>query len=706
MDTDMPNEADNTEPLPPTDEELRKYRHAQSARSEAKRQAEDKAANAAKAAAASREARDAERAAHAKCRETPNPLGGAFQDAVPEDQLFGLFMDGLPFGEKCGLFLETVRAFDWAENPEESIAAFFQRLKEGGLAPAMKIRRGAGGAATTALDELFSLLRKKADAPLLDKEVFKQWSPLIKEEAENVFGLNCLTLDTPSQDGAPSMLPKWPLPDGARTMSVAGKELGNAMAQGERIFSRGSGLIQLDVSASTLGPPTLMPVTPSRMCSLIDKYVVPHAYSGKKVEQLLPVLMTESIAKRILNTEDFLGAFPLLNRLVNCPLLVERAGGTAILQPGYDKISGTFISGTGKVDDVALNVAIPALLSLLDDFVFASEGDKSRAVAMLITPAMVFGGILTERFPMDVGEAEESQSGKGYRNYVQAAIYNETITPFTQKAPGGVGSLDEAFDFALVEGRPFIQLDNLRGKLNSQKMESCLTASNYLARTPYGGYSTVQPNKFFFLMTSNGAELTDDMANRSCIVRIRKKVGAYRTYAEGDLLAHVRANQPHYLGCVFAVLQDWILRGKPRTKEERHDFREWCGSLDWIVQNLFQLPPLMDDHEAAQQRATNPSLSFVRQMAIALEKSGQLGEELIASQLWHLASDLGVPIPGLSENAFGSPENGYRRIGQIMKLAFQANDTICIEGFQVERGERELSEDVHHVFKCYRFTRR
>lgn len=478
------------------------------------------------------------------------------------------------------------------------------------------------------------------------------------------------------------------------------------MAQGEVIFRREQGIIQLIASSITHGPPTLRPVTALRLCCLIDKYVVPHVYRGREAQHLVPVLMPEGMAKLMLNSEDFLGAFPQLNRLVNCPLLVERAGGTEILQPGYDKTSGTFISGTGKVEEVALEVAVPDLMGLLDDFVFASQADKSRAVAMLITPAMVFGGILTERFPMDVGEAEESQSGKGYRNEVQAALYHETISSIAQKSPGGVGSLDEAFDFALVAGRPFIQLDNLRGKLNSQRMESCMTASTYLARTPYDGYSSVQPNKFFFLMTSNGAELTDDMANRSCIVRIRKKSGAYRTYDEGDLLAHVRANQPHYLGCVFAVLQDWILRGKPSTKEVRHDFRQWCGALDWIVQHLFHLPPLMDDHESAQERASNPCLSFVRQMAIALEKSGQLGEELTASQLWHLASDLEVKIPGLSENSFDSEKNGYRRIGQIMKRAFQANDTICIEGFQVTRGERELSEDVHHLFKCYCFSRR
>lgn len=691
---------------PVTDPELKEFWRASSAYSDARRVAEEAQAKKTQADAELREAREAEHAAQAERNASPNPLNGAFEEPVPEDPLFKLFVDGQPHGEKCRRFLEAVGLFDWAENPAESISAFFQRLKTAGLAPKSRLQRRAGGQMATALDELSRLLKVKAHVDLSEADVYKEWSPVIKEAAQSVFGPEWMDVETPAQEGMPPPRPKWLLPDGARSITEAAEELGRAMARGERIFVRKTGLIQLNPSESMQEPPTLQPVTPSGLVSLIDPYVVPHAYRGSQPQQLEAVLLPEVIAKHLLNSKAFVRAFPPLNRLVNCPLLVERGAGTEILQPGYDKISGTFVSGTGKVEEVALEVAIPELMGLLDDFIFASQADKSRAVAMLITPAMVFGGILTERFPMDVGEAEESQSGKGYRNQVQAAIYHETISSFAQKSPGGVGSLDESFDFALVAGRPFIQLDNLRGKLNSQKMESCMTASTYLARTPYGGCSWVQPNKFFFLMTSNGAELTDDMANRSCIVRIRKKAGAYRTYAEGDLLAHVRANQPHYLGCVFAVLQEWISRAKPRTKEERHDFREWCGSLDWIVQNLFHLPPLMDDHESAQERASNPSLSFVRQMAIAIEKSGRLGEELIASQLWHLASDLGVQIPGLSENAFGSPENGYRTIERIMRQAFQTSDIICIEGFQVERGERELSEDVHHAFKCYCFTRR
>ena len=31
-----------------------------------------------------------------------------------------------------------------------------------------------------------------------------------------------------------------------------------------------------------------------------------------------------------------------------------------------------------------------------------------------------------------------------------------------------------------------------------------------------------------------------------------------------------------------------------------HDFRGWCATLDWIVQNLLGAAPLMDGHREAQ----------------------------------------------------------------------------------------------------------
>jgi hypothetical protein len=91
------------------------------------------------------------------------------------------------------------------------------------------------------------------------------------------------------------------------------------------------------------------------------------------------------------------------------------------------------------------------------------SGDRSRAIASFITPALKTGGLIQGKVPADVAEADQSQSGKTYRQKLVAAVYNESVSIVSQKI-GGVGSVDESLSARLVEGRPFIQFDNFRGR--------------------------------------------------------------------------------------------------------------------------------------------------------------------------------------------------------------------------------------------------
>ena len=203
--------------------------------------------------------------------------------------------------------------------------------------------------------------------------------------------------------------------------------------------------------------------------------------------------------------------------------------------------------------------------------------------------------------PVDLAEADESQSGKGYRQKLVAAIYGEKLSLVTMRN-GGVGSVDESLNAKLIAGRPFIQFDNFRGRFDSAHLEAFLTAErSFPVRVPHKAEITIDPSRFFLMLSSNGLESTRDFANRGSIIRIRKRVGhTFRLFPEGDILEHVRANQAEYLGAVFAIIRNWIERGSHCTYETRHDFREWVQTLDWIIQYILDEAPLMDGHLEAQ----------------------------------------------------------------------------------------------------------
>jgi len=82
-----------------------------------------------------------------------------------------------------------------------------------------------------------------------------------------------------------------------------------------------------------------------------------------------------------------------------------------------------------------------------------------------------------------VFEADESQSGKGYFVRCIAAIYDDQPATNAQTRKG-VGGLEEAVDADLIAGRAFISIDNVRGKPNSEKLESFLTEPTYAASVP------------------------------------------------------------------------------------------------------------------------------------------------------------------------------------------------------------------------------
>jgi len=429
---------------------------------------------------------------------------------------------------------------------------------------------------------------------------------------------------------------------------------------------------------------------------------------GKLGPVLKPTVCNTEMAKALLATEEAHRLLPPVTGLINCPIIYEKEGQLGIAQPGYDPQTKMLVTGGKEPPKVELHTAVKELLELLAEFQFQSEGDKARAVAGLIAPALKLGGFITGRVPADVAEADQSQSGKTYRQRVVAAIYNERVSLVTNRE-GGVGSVDESLSAQLVAGPPFIQFDNFRGRLNSQHLEALLTAEgSFPCRIPHRGEIMVRPENFFVFLTSNGVDTTRDFANRSSIIRIRKKPAGfqYRKYEEGELLDHVRANQAFYLGCVFAVIRAWHEAAKPRTEETRHDFREWVQILDWIVQNIFKMKPLMDGHQQAQERVSNPDLVFLRAVAVAVEQMEELGKTQSATEIHHLCEAAGIPIPGLKELV--DADRAARVIGSGMGRLFRQTETLEVDGYHIERQvDKKPRPDGngHYETKTYIFSR-
>jgi hypothetical protein len=467
---------------------------------------------------------------------------------------------------------------------------------------------------------------------------------------------------------------------GRRTMSDVGHDLGVLLAPQLTHFVRNGEVVRV------CDDRTLRLVKPVELASDIE-HVAQLVKSSANGQQ--PTVCSTATAAGILGAKAFRDALPPLNLVSLCPVLLERHG-QLVAVTGYDRESGILAFGSLPQTRMSPDDACRLLFDVVGDFRFATPADRSRAIAALITPALVMGGLLQGRAPIDLGEADSSQTGKGYRNKITAAVYGCTPKAVTTKR-SGVASLEEAIDAALVAGSQFIALDNIRGRIDSPAIESLCTEDSYNARPAYQPNTTIDPRRVLFQFTSNQADFTKDFANRTSCVRLLKQPIAYQfaSYPEGDVLTHVRANQPLYLSAVFTVISLWHQAGKPRTGDTRHDFRDWAQTLDWIVQHVLKAAPLLDGHAEAQLRMSNPTTNWLRDVALAVVRGGHSFAELSASALLTiLETDGSVELLGDFDLSDGKGrDSALQQMGRRFKTAFAhaPTNTLQVDHVRITR---------------------
>ncbi|MBI5688299.1 MAG: hypothetical protein HZC54_24770 [Verrucomicrobia bacterium] len=499
------------------------------------------------------------------------------------------------------------------------------------------------------------------------------------------------------------------LPGGKQTITETASTLGKLLAATGRYFIRGGAVTLLNESGDGA---ELQILKPAAACAVFEEVATLfHAKIDKdKKLEIRHSICSEGAAKLIISASAFVSSLPRIRVLSPCPVLVECKGELKQII-GFDPVTGVLARGEAAEDDMALDTARELLRGTVADFDFVSPSDRARALAGLICPALIRGGLLgkNHRAPVDLGEADDSQAGKGYRVKITCAIYNSTPRTIVQRN-GGVGGVDESVSSALVAGHDFISLDNIRGRLDSQAFESLLTEPTYAARVPYAGEVEIDVQPVTFFLTSNAADLTRDMANRCSATCIRKRPSGYKfaVHSEGSILEHIQANQSDYLGAVFAIIREWWNRGKLRSPAESvdHDFRQWARVLDWISRNLLNAGPLLDGHREVQQRTATPALGWLRQVALLVKNAGRMESELRAFEFLDLLAEHGGDIPGWDGHADLESEptrkSVLQAIGRNMAQCFRSSETLTLDGFNIQRHE-SFDESLRKNVKTYTF---
>jgi hypothetical protein len=412
--------------------------------------------------------------------------------------------------------------------------------------------------------------------------------------------------------------------------------------------------------------------------------------------QEYPVNCSAKEAKALLNCTDEAMEHSLPLRLLAAnPVIIEQNGKPVTLQQGYHPDEGgIYVVNDLKVPILTVAKAKELLLDLFADYVWVSPSDASRAMAQLLSPALKIGNLLGDvDFPLDVGLADQSQGGKTHRMRFTAQVYGEKAYVLTKMEEGGVGSTSEIIGAALISGKLFILIDNVRGGFSSEILESTLRGTGSVTvRIPYRPPIQVLTRRSCWQLTSNAASFTPDLANRSIVTNHKKpaklQAGEKRKSKAGwgdEVYQHIQQNQAHYLGAVHAIIQEYILRGKPRTKENRHNFTVWVQAMDYIVQDILGLAPLMNDHETSHAALSDPNHAWLRQVILVITQKSKLPYTVRPNDLGDISEEYGITIPRLQIRTSGEDAIRARNqhIGRILAPLFKEEETVRVESYNV-----------------------
>ncbi len=113
--------------------------------------------------------------------------------------------------------------------------------------------------------------------------------------------------------------------------------------------------------------------------------------------------------------------------------------------------------------------------------------------------------------------------------------------------------------------------------------------------------------------------------------------------------------------------------------------------------------PLLDGHEAAQQRVSDPLLTWLRRIGVmVLGNPLDASRDLRATDLASICYASDIVIPGAQ-----SPERAAQTIGSHMAKLFrdQVHDEIEVDGITVQRITRKEADEEYKEVHFYRFCR-
>lgn len=283
---------------------------------------------------------------------------------------------------------------------------------------------------------------------------------------------------------------------------------------------------------------------------------------------------------------------PRLEAIVSSPVFTS--GGAIVASPGYHpearlwyRKGGLSMEVPPKPSEEDVRWAKSLLIEdLLVDFPFATEADRTHAIAMLLLPFM--RRMVPGCTPLHLIEAATPGTGKGFLASAITTIVLGHPVKTTVIGSDEYG-VQQKINSALSEAPTYILLDNIKEGIDSANLASALTSLIWSDRILGKQKMMNLPNLAVWCATANNPKLTLEVARRCARIRIvaRQDRPWLRTeFKHTPLLRWVEDNREDLVRASLLLIQSWVAAGSPRGGQTLGSFEGWARTVGGVLEHV------------------------------------------------------------------------------------------------------------------------
>lgn len=334
-------------------------------------------------------------------------------------------------------------------------------------------------------------------------------------------------------------------------------------------------------------------VRPSRFVTLAERYIDPYIFNNKK--ERISKSMPSELASVLLQSSQIQDALPRIDKIFTVPIPIMYKGILTFPQTGYDPRFNSWLSNDSpKISNpkMSLDEAKQIIKTIYQEFCFKDDQDFINAVAALLTPFL--RGLFKEfntRTPVNFYKANRERSGKDYCAGITGIVYegkaleDSPVSNSENSRSNNTDELRKKILAAFIAGRKRLHFSNNKGFIDNAVLEAIATAEKYSDRVLGRNEVLSFDNDLDISLSGNlGVTFTPDLANRCRFINLFLDIedANARQFNNPNLHNWIKENRSLILSALFALVRNWIEKGKPVGKVNFASFPEWaevCGGI-------------------------------------------------------------------------------------------------------------------------------